>query len=162
MSSRMSPSAWPRSTSWRSGSTSPRSNWSGRSAAARGRARTKRLPDVDEGAHGTGDALLGRHLVDPRRCQPRVDVAHRGLRQLVEQGSRGWGSSGRPWPGRRRRPRRRRSCSPARPARRTGAPRRRGSRRRRAAATAGLGDGSGIVVSVTISHFRLTRHGCLT
>ena len=44
------------------------------------------VADVDERAHGPSDALLGRHFVDPGRRQSRIDVAHRGPRQLVEQG----------------------------------------------------------------------------
>ena len=44
------------------------------------------VSDVDEGAHGPGDALLRRHLVDPGRRQPGIDVVHGCPRQLVEQG----------------------------------------------------------------------------
>ena len=63
----------------------------------------ERVSHVDERAHGPGDALLGRHLVDPGRRQARLDVAHRGPRQLVEQGlpvgevavDRGPGDAGR-------------------------------------------------------------------
>ena len=63
-----------------------------------------------------------------RRRSPRPAPARRA-------GPAGSGSSGRPWPGRLRPRRRRRSCSPARPRARTSARRRRGSPRRRAAAT---------------------------
>ena len=117
MSSRMSPSAWPRSKSRRSGWVRLCSKPSGVGSQHARRARsTNGSPDVDQRAHRPGDALLGRHRVDPGRRQPRVDVARRRPAPARPAGPRGSGSSGRPWPGRPRRPRRRRSCSPAPPA----------------------------------------------
>ena len=86
----------------------------------RGRARRERCP----------------RRVPPRRSGPTPIAPRRRARPpgpARRAGPRDWGNSGRPWPGRRPRPRRRRSCSPARRRWRTAALHRRGSLRRLAA-----------------------------
>ena len=63
-----------------------RSKRSGFGAAPLAGQEHEGVAGIDERAHGAGDPLLGRDGVDPRRVQARLDVRHRGSRQLVEQG----------------------------------------------------------------------------
>ena len=75
MSSRMSPSAWACSKSRRSGWVSAAVEAIGVGSSTPARQEHERVSHVDQRAHRAGDALLGRHRVDPGRRQPRVDVA---------------------------------------------------------------------------------------
>ncbi len=80
--------------------------------------------------------------------QPRIDLAQPPPGRARPAAPRGSGSIDTPSPWRHRRPRRRRSCSPALPAERRSEPRRRGSPMRPAAAAPVVGPGSDIIVFV--------------